>query len=320
MFGALAFLIFVSLVLGGYALATVLGGREEARQALERRLSTMTGLGSGMLRSGVLKDQRLSTVAIVNAVLGRISVVTPLARMMRRAGLKKRVGEVLLYVPLLACAGCLLVTLVTGRPLLGVIVGAVAGASPLLIVRRIGHRRAVLFAEQLPDALDLVRAALQAGHGLMAAMGVVAEEFPDPIAQEFRDVTEEVRLGLPLRDALANLAERVDNPDIPLLQVGVLVGQDIGGNLAEVLDNISYTIRERFKVQRETRVLTAQGRLSGGVLTALPFLAALGMSVINPEYFTPMLSDPRGQHMILYGLVSLLLGHLVIRRLVRVKV
>ncbi len=165
-----------------------------------------------------------------------------------------------------------------------------------------------------------MRAALQAGHGLISAMSVVAEEFPDPIAQEFRETTDEVRLGLPLREALNNLADRVENRDIPLLLVGVLVAQDVGGNLAEVLDNISYTIRERFKLQREIRVLSAQGRLSAWVLTALPFVAGLTMSLVSPGYFLPMFHKSAGQYMLAYAVVSILIGRLFVQRLVRFKV
>src|SRR5262249_58726203 len=139
-------------------------------------------------------------ISVVNSALPRMRMTVPMIRMIGRAGLKKRVGEVLLYVPLAACAGFLLVTLVTGKAALGVSAGAVGAMIPLLVVRRMARRRRQLFGEQLPDALDLVRAALQAGHGLMAAMSVVSEEFPDPIAEEFRDVTEEVRLGRPLRE------------------------------------------------------------------------------------------------------------------------
>jgi tight adherence protein B len=318
--GVLALLIFVAVVVGGYALSTMLGTREEAAQVLRRRLATVTGVQDGTVRTGVLKDQRLSAIGALNTFLARFGIVTALVRMIERAGLRKRAGEIVLYAALAACTTFLLVALYTDKLMLGILAGAVGGFAPLFVVRRIGRGRAMLFAEQLPDALDLVRAALQSGHGLMSALSVVADEFPDPIAQEFRDVTEEVRLGLPLRDALDKLAERVNNPDVPLLQTGILVAQEIGGNLAEVLDNIGYTIRERYKVQREMRVLTAQGRLSGGVLTAMPFVAALGMSIFNPDYYTPLLHSQSGHYMLAYGAVSLLLGHLVIRRLVRVKV
>jgi tight adherence protein B len=240
--------------------------------------------------------------------------------MIGRAGLKKRVGEVLLYVPLAALGGFLIVTLATGKAPLGIAAGVVAAAIPLLAVRRMARRRQHLFADQLPDGLDLVRSALQAGHGLMAAMSVVADEFPDPIAQEFRDVSEEVRLGRPLREALDNLAERVGNPDVRLLQVGILTAQDVGGNLAEVVDKISSTIRERFKLQRDTQVMTAQGRLSGGILTAMPFLTGLGLMLLSPGYFNALFQSRTGLYMLTYGAISLLIGHLMIRRIVRIEV
>src|SRR5262245_62652098 len=316
----LALLIFASLVLAGYALATMSQAREEARQTLDRRLWTMTGGADGTMHAGVLKDRRLSTIGALNTLLLRLGVVQRLADMMSRAGLKKRVGEMVLYIPLAGIAALLLVTTATGNPAFGILAGVVGAAAPLLIVRRIARRRSALFAEQLPDALDLARAALQAGHGLMAALSVVADEFPDPIAQEFREVTEEVRLGLPLRDALDNLSKRVDVPDVALLEIGILVTQDVGGNLAEVFDNISHTIRERFKLQRETKTLTAQGRMSGTVLTALPILVAVGLSILNPGYFAPMFAPGKGRYMLAYAACSLLAGHFVIRRLVRVKV
>lgn len=318
MFAAL--LIFASLALAGYAIAQLAGARQESQQALQRRITTLTGLSQGAQRGPVLKDRRLSAISVLNTWLPRIGMVTPLTRMVARAGLKKRVGEVLLYVPLAVCAGYVIVTLATGNALIAAMAGAVGGAVPLIAVRRMARRRSLRFAEQLPDALDLVRAALQAGHGLMAAMSVVADEFPDPIAQEFRDVCEEVRLGLPMREALDNLADRIDNPDIGLLQVGILTAQDIGGNLAEVLDKISHTIRERFKLQREMQVMTAQGRLSGGVLTAMPFLTGMGLMFLSPPYFKPILQSRVGWLMLGYAAVSLLVGHLLIRRIVRIEV
>jgi tight adherence protein B len=311
---ALALLIFVAVVVGGYALSAMVGTREEAAELLRRRLATVIGTTDGTPRTGVLKDRRHSTIGVLNTFLSRFGIVTALARMISRAGLRKRAGEVVLYVALAACAAFLLVTLATDNLLLAFAVGALGAIAPLVIIRRIGRSRAALFAEQLPDGLDLVRAALQSGHGLMSAFSVVADEFPDPIAREFRELTEEVRLGLPLRDALDKLADRVDNADVPLLQTGILVAQEIGGNLAEVLDNIGYTIRERY------RVLTAQGRMSGGVLTAMPFIAALGMSIFNPDYYTPLLQSQSGHYMLAYAAVSLILGHLVVRRLVKVKV
>lgn len=316
MLGLIALMVFVSLVLIGYSAAAWLQQRAQARRALATRLESMTGPGGERLPLPLLKDQRLSTIPFLDAFLTSVPFVLPVVRMIRQAGLKRRVGEVLLYVPLLAILTYLVCTL-AGVPLLITLgVSVLAGLIPLIVVHRIRARRTQLFQEQLPDALDLVRSALQAGHGLLSALNVVAETFPDPVSQELRWVTEEVRLGLPLRDALYHLAGRVNDPNLPILVVGVLVAQDVGGNLAEVIDNITYTIRERFKMLREMRVLTAQGRLSASVLTALPFALGTFLYLFNPKYFEPMLTTRPGHFMLAYVLVSIAVGHVLIRRIV----
>lgn len=321
MLGLTAFFIFLSFLLAGYAVATWVQNRNIARQALDQRLEAMTGVNvEGRAAASLLKDQRLSSIGFLDGLLARFSPTQRAIRMIRQARIRRRVGEVLLYIPLLAIIGFLLATVLGWSRILAVVVAAIAGAVPLLVVQRIRRRRARLFGEQLPDALDLVRAALQAGHGFLGALHVVAEEFPDPIAEEFRDVGEEVRLGLPMRDALYHLIDRVDDPNIPILVVGVLIVQEVGGNLAEVIDNISYTIRERFKLQREAAVMTAQGRLSGNVLSALPILASLFMYSANPTYFAPMVETTAGNYMLAYAVLSLVCGHFMIRRLVNIRV
>src|SRR6266850_217582 len=321
MLGVAALLIFVSAVLAGYAASIAARERDEAKRMLTSRLRGMTDPGVDAQQAApLLKDQRLSTVPLLNAILNSIPAIGPVVRTIRQAGLRRRVGEVLLYIPLLACIGFLAAVLAGGGGFAGLLAAVGAGAVPLLVVQRIRRQRTLRFSEQLPDGLDLVRSALQAGHGLLSAFSVVAETFPDPISQELRHVVEEVRLGLPIRDALAGLVERVDDPNIPILVVGILVAQDVGGNLAEVIDSIAYTIRERAKVLREVNALTAQGRLSGGVLTALPFLVGLVMFFFNRDYFAPLLETTQGHYLIAYGVTSIFLGHLVIRRLIRIQV
>jgi tight adherence protein B len=319
MTGLLALLVFLVLLLCGYAVSAWVSERDESKEVLDRRLAAMAGTAAAA-RVNVLKDVRLSGIALFDRLLARISLVGPLVKMIRQAGLKRRVGEVILYIPLLACTAFLLTVLIGGSVRIGLGLGFVAGISPIVVVHRMRQKRNLLFAEQLPDALDLLRAALQAGHGLLTALQVVADEFPEPIAQELREVSEEVRLGLPLRDALYHLAERVEDPNLPILVIGILIAQEVGGNLAEVLDNITYTIRERFKLLREISVMTAQGRLSGMVLTALPFIVSVALMLLNPEYFRVMIERPTGHWMIAYGLFSVLMGHLIIRRLVKARV
>src|SRR3989442_11345149 len=320
MLGLAALLLFASLALVGYAISGWAHGREESKRTLDRRLAVMTGAAVAdapvdSSQSSVLKDRRLSGIAILNTLLRRVSRLNPLVRMIRQAGLKKRVGEILLYVPLLGVGGYVGVVFFGGPVVAGVGAGVVAGGLPLMIVRRMQRKRNRLFSDQLPDALDLIRAALQAGHSLSSALYVVADEFPDPIAPEFREVAEEMRLGLPMRDALYNLTERVDDSNLPILIIGILVTQEIGGNLAEGLNNISHTIRERFKLLREAKVMTAQGKMSGNLLSALPFCVAIGVFLMNPTYFSPMLHTTTGLYMLGYAVVSIVIGHVVISRI-----
>ena len=325
MLGLAALLLFASLALVGYAISGWAHGREESKRTLDRRLAVMTGAAVAdapvdSSQSSVLKDRRLSGIAILNTLLRRVSRLNPLVRMIRQAGLKKRVGEILLYVPLLGVGGYVGVVFFGGPAVAGLGAGVVAGGLPLMIVRRMQRKRNSLFSEKRPDAHDLIRATLQAGHSLSSALYVVADEFPDPIAPEFREVAEEMRLGLPMRDALYNLTDRVDDSNLPILIIGILVTQEIGGNLAEVLNNISHTIRERFKLLRETKVMTAQGKMSGNLLSALPFCVAIGVFVMNPLYFSPMLHTTTGLYMLGYAVVSIVLGHVTISRITNIRV
>jgi len=315
-----AFMIFVSLMLLGYAASGMARTRQDEKAALDRRVAAMTGTPTEPEQASILKDLRLSGIGLLNSLLQRLTMVEPLVKMIRQAGIKKRAGEVLLYIPLLACLGILVVVTLNGSALLAIGAGAIGAVAPIVVVHRKRQKRLALFAEQLPDALDLIRAALQAGHAFVSALNVVANEFPDPIAEEFREAAEEMRLGLPMRDALAHLCQRTEDENLPVMTVGVLVTQEVGGNLAEVLDNISYTIRERFKLLRETRVLTAQGRLSGMLLSILPFAVGAAVCLMNPTYFAPMLETPTGRYMIAYAVTSILCGHLIITRITNIKV
>jgi tight adherence protein B len=315
-----ALLVFLCLALAGYALTSFSVQQQEAAEAIRRRLYSTAALAAERTAAPLLKDQRLSSIPFLDRLLGRFQPVTRLVEMIRKAGLTNRVGEVLLYIPLLAALGFLGGMLILGNPVLSVALAAVGGALPLLVVQRKRRKRMQLFSEQLPDALDLLRAALQAGHSFVTALYVVADEFPDPIAEEFRTVAEEMRLGMPTRDALHRLRDRVDDINVPILVVGIMVAQDIGGNLAEVLDNICHTIRERFKILRDVQVMTAQGRLSGSVLTALPVLVGVFMYFLNPKYFQPMLEMRTGWYMMGYALISIICGHIVIQRIVSIRV
>jgi len=317
----IAILLFVAVALAGFAGYVWTQQSTRRREALRGRLRKITtSTPDGSIAGKLLRDQRLSSIPALNAILARTPLVVPLVTMIRQAGLRRRAGEVILYVPLLATFGILLVRMLAGAWSAAIGVGIGVGALPILIVSRIRHRRLVQFQEQLPDALDLIRSALQAGHGLVAAIQVASETLSDPVASELRYVVEEIRLGLTLREALYHLAERVGDPNVPLLIVGILVSQEVGGNLAEVVDNTAITIRERAKLQRDIRVLTAQSRFSAALLSFLPVAVGLFMATFNRAYFEPMVSTPSGVRLLAFSALLLVAGQLTIRRIIRFRV
>jgi tight adherence protein B len=185
------------------------------------------------------------------------------------------------------------------------------------------HKRASRlkkFASQLPESLELVGRALRAGHSLAAGMHVVAEEMPSPIADEFNRVYEEQNLGIAIEEALKNMCERVPNLDLRFFVTSVLVQRQTGGDLAEILDKIGYVIRERFRILGQVKALTAEGRLSGVILIALPFVMFLLMLHIKYDYVEKLWTHPLGVKMSLCALFAQFVGALVIRKIVNIKV
>jgi tight adherence protein B len=176
------------------------------------------------------------------------------------------------------------------------------------------------FAAQLPDALELVARALRAGHSLGAGMHVVAEEMPSPIADEFGRVYDEQNLGITMEDAMDSMCQRVPNLDLRFFVTSVAIQRQTGGDLAEILDKIGYVIRERFRILGQVKALTAEGRLSGVVLIALPFVLFLAVLHIKPDYVAMLWTDPRGIKMSVVALLMQLAGALVIKKIVNIKV
>lgn len=191
---------------------------------------------------------------------------------------------------------------------------------PLMYVKRLKKRRIRRFEEQFPEAIDLLGRSIRAGHAFPTGLKVVGEESPDPMATEFRQIFDEQKFGLPLEDSLLGLADRIDMVDVRIFVTAILIQREVGGNLAEILDKISYTIRERFSLQRQIRVYTAQGRLTGYILAALPILLGLAIAALNPEYMAILFEDPMGKVLIAAAAVLQLLGFLLIRRIIDIEI
>jgi tight adherence protein B len=199
--------------------------------------------------------------------------------------------------------------------------GAMAGFSvPFIVLVRTRARRLRKFEEQFPDALDLLSRAIRAGHAFTTSMGMVAEEATDPIGVEFRKTFDEQNFGLPLKDALANMAERVPLIDVRFFVTAVLIQRETGGNLSEILDNLSHVVRERFKILRQVRVYTAHGRLTGYVLMGLPAALAIALSFINPDHMALLFNERMGRLMILAAIVMQTVGYFWIQKVVKIEV
>jgi len=266
----------------------------------------------------VVRDEQLSQIPLLHRWLERVNVSKNLQNIIAQANLTLTVSRLILMMAI-GGALALLLTARSGNPVL--MAGATfgLGGGPLFYVlnRRKARRR--LFEQQFPDALDMMTSALRAGHGFTKALQLVAMEAPDPVGTEFRKTFEEQNLGLPIREALLNLTQRIASVDVKLFVTAVVIQRESGGNLTEVLLKISETIRSRFKLMGQVKTLTAQGRFSSWILGGLPVALALIISMLNPDYIMLLFKDPFGKMMVTAALMMEIIGFVVIRKIVNVK-
>ena len=204
--------------------------------------------------------------------------------------------------------------------LLNIVLGMAVGSTPYLYLFWQRASRFRRFEEVLPEAIDLMSRALKAGHAVTSMIEMVSQESAEPVASEFKVVFEEQNLGLPLRDAMLNLANRVPLDDVTFLVTAVLVQKETGGNLAEILDKTAYIMRERMRLRGQLRIYTAQGRLSAWVLCLLPFVMFVLMTLLNPQYERKLWTEPLGIHSIYAGLIMMAIGVFVIRKVIDIRV
>jgi tight adherence protein B len=204
--------------------------------------------------------------------------------------------------------------------LLALFLGGLGAVVPYLVVLIKMNRRMALFSEQFPDAIDMITNALRAGFAMNGAIQMVAEESPEPVGTEFKILFEEQKLGLDLKQALLNFGNRMDNTDVPIFVTAVLIQRDTGGNLAEVLENIAYVIRDRYRILGEVRTFTTQGRLSGLILGMLPVIMAGVLSILSPGYLEHMTEDQLGSVLISVAVGLQIIGFFWIRKCVIIKI
>ncbi len=271
-----------------------------------------TARGSDERRSGIL--------GIVEEVAGRRGLTSVINQKLERAGLPLRASEYMtIHVFTVVIIG-LVVRALAGSLTAAVLAVLLAVALPLLLLEYLIQKRREAFEEQLPDVLSLIAGSLRAGWGLMQAIGVVVEQMPEPSSVEFKRVQTETRLGFPVVEALHRMADRLGSDDFRWVVTAIGIQREVGGNLAEILDIVASTMRERAELARHIRALTAEGRLSGIILIALPFLELVALLIINPSYMSGMFTSPVGLFLAAAGLVLLLVGALWLHSIVRVEV
>jgi tight adherence protein B len=316
-------LVFISVTLGAMSLAFIFeyfGARRRQRQVVEqlqafdRQLSESSGEAAGLLR------RTLGESALMQSIMARTPSLVDLKLLLMQAGMETTVDAFLLTMAGSGIGAGLALLVLTGSPIFATIAAIVGTLIPWFWVKRRRARRFAAFESGLPEAIDLLGRAIRAGHPLSSGLKMVADETQEPIAGEFLQTFEEQRFGMPFDEAIMALADRVTIIDMRILVTAILIQREVGGNLAEVLDNLASVIRARFTIRRQLRVYTAQGRISGYVLALLPIVVGGAIYGLNPEYGSLMFTEPMGRSMLMLAAFMQIMGFLWIRKIIDIDI
>ncbi|MFY9673282.1 MAG: type II secretion system F family protein [Terriglobales bacterium] len=316
----IAILIFVVVTVLVFAVTSLFDERKAQARILRDRLTSPEKAGGGPLELALLRDEMLSRIPAFDTLLRRSERVSLLQKMLEQGSVNIRAGNfiILCFASAIILA---IVAIVAGHNIIFGWAGLLLGFFiPYGYASHMRSKRFQKFEEKFPEAIDTLARAVRAGHAFTTALEMIATELAEPVASEFRQLYEEQKFGLPVRDALVNLTERVPLVDVKFFVTAVMLQRETGGNLAEILDNLSHIIRERFKILRQVRVHTAQGRLTMVLLMALPPTIVTFMLILNPGFIQPLFSDPLGHTLVVAGVTLQTLGYFVIRKIIRIQV
>ncbi|MBX3350057.1 MAG: type II secretion system F family protein [Nitrospira sp.] len=312
--------IFGTILLFMYACTTayrVIAPRGTDR-AVERIQNWSSPIQSAQL--DIVRKESLSEIPWLNDLLKQATKLQFLRTLYQQADCRVPLGVFVLGAVVLALSGFLLALSMRQTFLFAVLLGSLLGAIPYAYLLWCKNQRLAIFERQLPDALELVSRALRAGHAFSVGLKMVGEEAADPIGKEFRQVFDEVSMGVSLPQALDNLTHRVDSVDLRFFNTSVLVQRETGGNLAEIIDSLAGLIRQRFELQLRVKALSAEGRMSAVVLLGLPFVVGLLLFKTTPDYIGLLFTDPIGQNLTTIGGIMMVIGTIVMKRMVTIKV
>jgi tight adherence protein B len=312
------FALVCTVVMGVYWLFVVqpeAGERETLRKRLRGALTRRQD------KYVILKpEEQLSSIHLLNATLAKTGAwVSSLQRTIEESGVQTTPALLILMSGSIGFATYFGLLLFFPYRWPAALLGLVLAMVPYVYVKVQRYRRLLKFEEQFPEAIDLIARALRAGHAFSTGIGMVSDEIPAPVGPEFKLLFDRQNFGMPLPEALREFARRVPILDARFFVTAVLTQREAGGNLSEVLDNLSSVVRERFKVKRQVRVISAHGRITGWILTAMPPLVALGMMVIVPQSMILLITDPLGIKLVILGIVLQITGALIIKKILAVE-
>ncbi|HEX6716709.1 MAG TPA: type II secretion system F family protein [Pyrinomonadaceae bacterium] len=319
----ISFLVFIFalfLVLGAYLLAT--HGTDKKRARLQKRLSEalLHSANTEDVDVVLARNELMSEIPWVNRTMVNIQATLHLKRMLDQADLHITPSRLLMFSFMAGMLGALAASVLTVFIPIMILAGLTCAALPLVHVWWKRKKRFDQFLYHLPDALDLISRALSAGHAFSESLHMVSMEMPEPIATEFRKAYEEQNLGLSVKLALENLTQRIPLLDLRMCVTAIMIQRETGGNLAEILEKVAYTIRERFRIMGDLKTLTTSSRMSAWLLCALPIFVALAVTVMNPEYMSVLWKDPRGHYLIATAMTMQVTGMLIVRKILKIKI
>lgn len=318
LFAVATFIAVVLFLEGGYLWWASTHSAEVKR--LNRRLEEVSTGAQGGRAASLYKEQNATGSAAGDRLLSAVTHLDGVNRMIVQSRLSLTLIQFLGWTVALGALGFALPVLLHRPMFVGLIAAGVLAALPTFYVLRARTQHMQHFERQLPEALDLMGRAMRAGHAFPTAIKMVAEEMKDPIGGEYRILFDEMNYGVPQQTALLNLASRTASTDLSYFVIAVLIQRESGGNLAELLDNISAIIRARLKLYGEIRTLSAEGRLSAWILGSLPFATAAMINIVNPDFMKVLWEDPAGINFIYGALCLMVVGVLWMRRIIRIRV
>ena len=321
---AILIFLFTFLIVGGLVFAIWLyAGGDPTGEHIRKRMTAVRraerrGDVSQMLT--LVRDEMLSDVPWIHRILLQWTWATKLQDFIAQAGLSVKPGKLLLLGIVLGLITYLAAAFFTHFPLAALLLGLLAAAAPVFFVAWKRRQRLRQFEERFPEALDLLGRAVRAGHAFTTGLEMISKECAEPIAGEFRATFDEQNFGLPLRDALLNLSERVPLVDVRFFVTALLIQKETGGNLAEILDGLAHVIRDRFRIYRDVQVKTAQGKLTAGILIAMPIIMVFALNALNHEYMKVLFEDPKGPYILTVAAVMQLIGSMLLWKIIHFEV